>query len=347
LGLSFADLTDLLGSWGEPRFRAAQVWEGLYRHLAASPDDLTTLSLALRGRLAAGTEWTPLEEIRSRTSDDGLTDKTLFRAADGETLETVLMRYPERSTVCVSTQVGCPVGCAFCATGQAGWVRNLSVAEIVAQVLYAARRFAAEGRALTNVVFMGMGEPLLNEDALWAAIGDLNDARGMGLGLRRFTISTAGVVPGIERLAARGTGVGLAISLHTADNALRDALVPLNRRYPLEVLIPAVGRYAAASGRRPTYEVVLIDGVNDADAQARQMVALLRGTLCHVNLIPLNATAGYTLRPSAPGRVQRYRDLLVRGGLQATIRESRGADIRAGCGQLRGHPAAEPENGEG
>jgi len=350
--LAPADRAAVALEHGLPGYRADQVSRHYFAHFTRDPARMTDLPAAGRAELVGALLPELVTEVRTLEADRGTTRKTLWALHDGARVESVLMRYTERTTLCVSSQAGCGMACPFCATGQLGLTRNLSTAEIVEQVRLAAaasRDGALPGGStrLTNVVFMGMGEPLLNEDALWAAIGDLNDARGMGLGLRRFTISTAGVVPGIERLAARGTGVGLAISLHTADNALRDALVPLNRRYPLEVLIPAVGRYAAASGRRPTYEVVLIDGVNDADAQARQMVALLRGTLCHVNLIPLNATAGYALRPSAPGRVQRYRDLLVRGGLQATIRESRGADIRAGCGQLRGHPAAEPENGEG
>ncbi len=346
LGLSFDALTDLLGAWGQPRFRGAQVWEGVYRHLAAGPDEMSTLPRALRQRLADGVEWTPLEVVRTVATDDDLTDKTLFRSAGGETFETVLMRYPGRNTVCVSSQVGCAVGCAFCATGQSGWVRNLSIAEISGQVLHAARRLAGEGRALTNVVFMGMGEPLLNDEAVRAAICNLNDKRGLGLGMRRFTISTSGIVPGIERMAAERTGVGLAVSLHAADNALRDRLVPINQRYPLERLLEVVARYAEQTGRRPTYEVVLMDGVNDSDLHARQLVERLRGTLCHVNLIPLNPTAGCALKPSPTERVLHFRDLLVRGGLEATVRLSRGADIRAGCGQLRGHSATDPQNGE-
>lgn len=345
LALSFDEMTVLLRGWGEPRFRGEQLWQGLYRQLAAGPEEMTTLPRHLRQRLVEEADWSPLEALRDESTDDGLTNKTLFRSADGQTFETVLMRYPDRNTVCASSQVGCAIGCPFCATGQAGWVRNLSTAEITAQILAAARRLAHEGRPLTNVVFMGMGEPLLNYEAVWGAIRNLNDERGLGLGMRRFTISTAGIVPGIERLTAEGTGVGLAISLHAADNALRDRLVPINRRYPLEGLLEAVARYAEHSGRRPTYEYALIDGVNDSDAHAQRLVERLRGTLCHVNLIPLNATGDAALRPSPAARVQRFRAILQRGAIEATVRVSRGAEIRAGCGQLRGRAAA-PQNGE-
>jgi 23S rRNA (adenine2503-C2)-methyltransferase len=343
LALSIEGLQALLRSWGEPRYRADQVWQWLYLRLAASPEEMTNIPRALRRRLAEETAITALEVAGCEASDDGETTKLLFRTADGQAFETVLMRYPERNTVCVSSQIGCAVGCDFCATGQAGLVRDLGADEIVAQVLHAARLLRDEGRTLTNVVLMGMGEPLLNYDAVWRAIGNLHE--GMGLGMRRFTISTSGIVPGIERLAAEGTAVGLAVSLHAPDDALRDRLVPINRRYPIEALLAAVARHAEATGRRPTFEYVLIDGVNDAPAHAERLAERLRGTLCHVNLIPLNATPGCDLQPSPTRRVLAFRDVLLARGIETTVRLSRGSEIRAGCGQLRGARPDQRQNG--
>ncbi len=344
LALTYEGLQALLVSWGEPRFRAEQVWQWLYRRLATSPEEMTNIPRALRRRLLEETDITRLEVAGLQAADEGLTDKILFQTADGQSFETVLMRYEDRNTVCVSSQIGCAVGCEFCATGQGGLVRDLGADEISAQVLHVARTLAGEGRTLTNVVLMGMGEPLLNYDAVWTAITNLH--RGMGLGMRRFTISTSGIVPGIERLAAEGSGVGLAISLHAPDNALRDRLVPINRRYPIEDLLDAVARYAERTGRRPTFEYVLIDGVNDAVSQAEALVARLRGRLCHVNLIPLNATPGCDLQPAPTAQVLRFRDALVRGGVETTVRISRGSEIRAGCGQLRSAQPAQRQNGE-
>jgi 23S rRNA (adenine2503-C2)-methyltransferase len=245
------------------------------------------------------------------------------------------MHYKGRQTVCISSQIGCALGCPFCATGQSGFKRNLSAGEIVDQVLYSARLLKVQGQAVTNVVFMGMGEPLANYDATWAAIQILNDRRGFGLGARRFTISTAGWVPGIRRLAQEKLAVGLAVSLHAADNALRDHLVPVNRRYPISDLVAACGEYAKRRGRRVSFEYALIQDVNDDLGQARELGHLLRGLLCHVNLIPLNPTEGCDYRPSSRERVLAFRRVLSRMGVASTVRLARGIDIQAGCGQLR------------
>ena len=249
------------------------------------------------------------------------------------------MEYDRRQTVCVSSQVGCALGCAFCATGQGGFVRDLRPAEIVDQVLYferasGARRDAATRRAASNVVLMGMGEPLLNYDAVWQAIETWNDHQGLNLGARRITISTAGVVPGIQRLARESLQVGLAISLHAADDKLRDQLVPLNRRYPLSDLLAACREYIAQTGRRITI-VALIDRLNDDVAQAQQLARLLRGLECHVNLIPLNPSPGTASRPSPRHRVQAFQRALADQQIAVTVRLRRGVDIQAGCGQLR------------
>lgn len=340
LDLSFGGLSRLVGDWGQPRFRAAQIWQWLYGALTTDIEQMTNLPKELRSRLKEETHPGELSPVATTAADDGLTEKVLLRALDGQTFEAVLMRYAERSTVCVSSQIGCPLACAFCATGKQGFVRNLTTGEISAQVLHFARRLRAEGLRVSNVVFMGMGEPMLNLDAVWQAILNLNDRQGFALGVRRFTISTAGVVPGIERLADEQSGVGLAISLHAPDNDLRDRLVPLNRHYPLESLMAAGRLYIEHTGRRISFEYALAKDVNDSEAHAERTAKLLRGMLCHVNLIPLNPLAGSDYEPSPWERVLSFQRVLVKRCIQTTVRLRRGGDIRAGCGQLRGLHAA-------
>jgi 23S rRNA (adenine2503-C2)-methyltransferase len=240
------------------------------------------------------------------------------------------MRYPDRVTVCVSTQAGCAMACQFCATGQGGFQRHLSEGEIVEQVAVAMR--AAAPRRLSNVVFMGMGEPLANYDRVWAAVRRLHG--DMGLSARHLTLSTVGIVPGIRRLAGETLPVNLAVSLHAANDALRDELVPINRRYPLADLAAACAEYVEASGRRLSIEWALIDGVNDRAADSSELAAFARPLGAHVNLIPLNPTPGYAVVGSPPGRVRGFRDDLTALGVNATIRVTRGADIDAACGQL-------------
>lgn len=347
LSLSRDEVASLVRSWGAPRYRADQIWHWLYRRLVQSPHEMTNLPAALRARLAAETTVGGLEPLQRIDAEDGLTHKVLLQLADGAAIEAVVMHYGaaddeagERHTVCASSQVGCAIGCAFCATGQQGWTRDLTAGEISAQVLYFERALRASGAHVTNVVVMGMGEPLLNREAVWRAIRNLNDPNGLGLGARRFTISTAGIVPGVLAMAEEAgdalVGIGLAVSLHAPDDALRDELVPINRRYPLAQLLAACRAYVAATGRRVTMEYALIDGVNDADHHARRTAALLAGLLCHVNLIPLNPTEGCDLRPSPPERVSRFRDLLRQAGVPVTVRLRRGVDVQAGCGQLCG-----------
>jgi|YNPNPStandDraft_1061719.scaffolds.fasta_scaffold25009_1 23S rRNA (adenine2503-C2)-methyltransferase len=336
LDLTLDELTQLVIDWGEPRFRALQIWRWVYNTLTSDPDEMVNLPKELRQRLRQEVYVGHLQPLATTVAEDGLSEKVLFAAADGQTLETVLMRYTNRNTVCVSSQIGCPVGCMFCATGQRGFVRNLTTGEIAAQVLYFARKLREQNAHVTNVVFMGMGEPLLNDDAVWRAIHNLNDREGLALGARRFTISTVGVVPGIERMARESMSVGLAVSLHAPDNALRDRLVPINRRYPLEQLLPAVRRYIERTGRRVSFEYALAKGVNDSDEHAQGVVRLLRGLLCHVNLIPLNPTPGCPYESSPRERVLRFQDILVKGRIQTTVRLRRGVEIEAGCGQLRG-----------
>jgi len=334
-----AELADLLG--GQPRYRVDQLWSGLYEQLAGL-DELTTLPKALRADLA---ERLPLAlgAVAESTSDRGETVKWLWGLHDGTRVETVLMHYDDRSTACVSTQAGCAMGCGFCATGQAGFDRQLSAGEIVEQVVRAARRARDDGRRLSNVVFMGMGEPLANYDATWRAIERLHT--DLGLSARHLTVSTVGIVPGIRRLATEALPVNLAVSLHAADDALRDELVPINRRYPLSVLMDACAGYLQAKGRRLSFEWALIDGVNDRDRDADLLVERARSLPlpAHVNLIPLNPTPGYAVRGTPMPRVRAFRDRLRAGAVNATVRQTRGTDIDAACGQLRaGHAASEP-----
>ncbi len=271
-----------------------------------------------------------MREEAKQSADAGQTTKWLWALHDGAQVETVLMRYPDRVTVCVSTQAGCAMACQFCATGQAGFQRHLSQGEIVEQVAVAMREAAP--RRLSNVVFMGMGEPLANYDRVWGAIGRLHGE--MGLSARHLTLSTVGIVPGIRRLAAETLPVNLAVSLHAANDTLRDELVPINRRYPLADLAAACGDYVEASGRRLSIEWALIDAVNDRESDADELAAFARPLGAHVNLIPLNPTPGYPVVGSAPARVRLFRDLLAARRVNTTIRITRGAEIDAACGQL-------------
>ncbi len=329
--LDRTELGDLLAGLGQPAFRAQQVWEGLYEQ-GRWPAEQTNLPKAVRTQLE---ELAPaaLTEARASVSDGGETVKHLWALHDGALVESVLMHYRDRTTVCVSTQAGCAMACGFCATGQAGFRRHLSTGEIVEQVIRA-RRIASEraGRRLSNVVFMGMGEPLANYDRTWAAIRRLHD--DVGLSARHLTVSTVGIVPGIRRMATEPEPVNLAVSLHAANDTLRDELVPINRRYPIAELIDACAAYLEAKGRRVSFEWALIDGVNDRPSDARQLAALARFLGAHINLIPLNPTPGYATRGTPPERVSAFAENLKALGANATVRRNRGTDIDAACGQL-------------
>jgi len=336
--LSRVELDALPAFAGEPRYRVEQVWRGLYHELVA-PDALTSLPRALRDRLRDDLP-SALDPVTEQVSDRGDTVKSLWRLVDGNLVESVVMLYPERATVCISTQAGCAMGCAFCATGQAGFNRHLSTGEIVEQVVRATVHTRLLGRRLSNVVFMGMGEPLANYDRVWAAVERLH--ADLGLSARHLTLSTVGIVPGIERLAREALPVNLAVSLHAADDALRDELVPINRRYPLDVLFGACARYLEAKGRRLSFEWALIDGVNDRPIDAAQLATRCRSLPLapHVNLIPLNPTPGWPTRGTPPAGVRLFRDELIARGVNATIRQNRGTDIDAACGQLAARPVS-------
>ena len=349
--LNIEEVQKLVTSLGLPSYRAKQLLIWIYQRLAVSLNEMIDLPQSLRRKLAEQVTLhtlTPAHEVKAK---DG-TVKVLFSLHDGKTVETAFMKFVAqasvpvgkiksyRYTVCVSTQVGCPIGCPFCATGQQGFERNLTPGEIIDQVLYFARYLrdksnGREGERISNIVFMGMGEPLANYGALWQAIEILNSPDGFGLGARSMTISTAGLIPGIKRLSAEKLQVGLAISLHAADNKLRDKLVPINKKYPLEELISACREYFVRTGRRVSFEYALFKGINDSLAQAQLLAAMIQGMNCHVNLISANSTANQTLPPSPRGQILAFQHELKNRGINCTLRQSRGQDIDAGCGQLR------------
>jgi 23S rRNA (adenine2503-C2)-methyltransferase len=378
--LTLADLTALLRDWGQPAFRARQIYRQLYVNFVADAAAMTDLPVALRERLATETQFGSLALTRVQTADNGLTRKALFTGPGGHVLETVLMVYPNRATVCVSTQAGCAMGCVFCATGKLGLLRNLHSGEIVEQVLWAQRelraiqaqqgerllppseldRWAAadheaqQGRAgqvparITNLVFMGMGEPFANYDRWWQAVERLHDPQGLNMGARSMTVSTVGLPQGIRRLAESGMQINLAISLHAPDDVLRSALMPINQRFPLADLLAATDAYIQRTNRRVSFEYVLLQGQNDHPHQALALAKLLKGKgawqgeplLCHVNLIPWNPVPGTPLGRSEQARVDAFQQILRDYGIACTVRVERGVAIAAACGQLAGQTTA-------
>ncbi|MBI3914367.1 MAG: 23S rRNA (adenine(2503)-C(2))-methyltransferase RlmN [Chloroflexi bacterium] len=344
LNLDRTQLREFLAQRGEPAYRAAQIERWIYRELATDFDAMTNLSAELRAWLRENARIGAPPVLNEIISADALTRKALLQLDDAQTIETVLMLYNDapnrdesptrlyrRKTVCISTQVGCPIKCPFCATGQAGYIRNLTPGEIVAQVLHYARIDAP----LTNVVIMGMGEPFMKFDVTWQAIETLTDPKRFALSARRITVSTSGEIPGIERMAHKRLQINLAISLHAPDDALRDVLVPLNRKYPIKDLLGAIRKYIEKTRRRVTFEYALMDNVNDKPAQARALAQMLKGMLCHVNLIPLNPTAQSPYGRTPYARVKEFQTVLQKAGIATTLRVEKGIEIAAGCGQLR------------
>ncbi len=334
-------MIDLLRELGEPEFRVRQIADWKYRKLAAGYQDMRNVPLALREELERRHPFSTLECVREVESADGRTTKFLFRLADGQLIESVLMRQQgphesaPRNTVCVSSQAGCKMRCSFCATGHGGWRRDLTPDEIVDQVLHAGRRLKQEGGRVTNVVFMGMGEPLDNYDNVLEALRLLNAPSGMGLGARNITVSTCGVVPEIRRLAREPVQVNLAVSLAATTDAARDELIPINRRWPIQELLAACDEYARATHRRVSFECVLIAGVNDSVEDSARLAGLMRGRLAHVNLIPLNPVVGDDFQRPDELAVRRFERVLREAHVPVTVRYSKGVDIVAGCGQLR------------
>lgn len=332
--LNFEEIENLVQEWGKPGYRATQIWNGLYDRLEDSMAGFSNLPKSLRSKLLDHFEFEGLRLIDEIQSEDRQTTKCLFELSDGERIETVLMKYKKRNTLCISSQSGCAMNCSFCATGQMGFARNLTAGEIVEQVLYFARVLQAEREKVTNIVFMGMGEPFHNYDAVMKSIAILNHSDGFNMGARRFTISTVGLVPGIKKFTQENSQINLAISLHATSNSKRSSMMPVNNRYPIEELIAACREYFAATGRRVTFEWALIQHVNDTEEEAQNLAQLLEGLICHVNVIPLNPTDEFAGERSDRDRVQRFKNILEQNGIPCTVRMRRGIDIQAGCGQL-------------
>ncbi len=325
--------------WEFSPVHAARLWNYLYLGLVASISSETTPELPAKviARLRAETTLGVLPTTLETDSTDGFTRKYLLELADRERIETVLMRFTGRVTACISSQVGCAMGCVFCATGQMGYTRHLTPGEIVAQAVHVARALqaAAEPHRLRNIVLMGMGEPLHNYDAVMHAIDILRDPNGLALAAERITLSTVGVVPGILRLAREKRPLHLAVSLHAANQAERAALVPAAKKWPLDELMAACRTYSETTGRRIFYEWTLIEGKNDTPEHARAVGSLLRGLPAQVNLIPLNPTSGYHGAPTRSEAAKRFQKILMEEfDLPSTVRQRRGIDIAAGCGQL-------------
>jgi len=349
-GLTGEKLEDIVRAMGEPEYRAGQIRNWIFHSLAASFEEMTDLPAGFRKKLGEELQLYSLMLVGDMVGNDN-SMKMVFKLSDGKTIESALMSYIRdrgaiQYTACVSTQAGCQIGCPFCATGQQGFERNLTSGEMIDQVLYMARSLkspkvpkkdgdkAIVGK-INNIVFMGMGEPLANFDALWRAVEILNSPDGLGLGARNMTISSSGLVPQIERLSREKLQIGLAVSLHAGNNSLRNKLVPINRKYPLEQLIPACDNYIKLTGRRLSFEYALFRGINDTMEQARQVAELIRGMNCHVNLIPANNTGNPAYKSPEQSGIDAFYQELQRFHINVTLRQRRGQDINAGCGQLR------------
>jgi 23S rRNA (adenine2503-C2)-methyltransferase len=347
-GVPADDLNRWLSERGQPSYRGRQIADHVWSAAAQTSDQLSTIPHKLRADIEAMFRVSTLAETDITAADNGLTQKALHRLDDGQLIESVLMRYPARgwrrarATVCISSQQGCAVGCPFCATGELGFGRDLDVAEMVDQVRFWRQWLAGVGQRLTNVVFMGMGEPLLNSDRVMQAAAAITDPERFGLGARHITISTSGVVPGMDRLTDERPQYTLAVSLHAARNELRDVLVPLNRRYPVSEVIAAADRYAEATRRRVTYEYVMIDAINDTPHDAAALADVLSGHLAHVNLIPMNPVAHTPWGPSSMERTEAFAARLRESGIETTVRRNRGVDIGAASGPLAADRAGAP-----
>lgn len=334
-GLTATEIAAAVVPLGLPKYRGRQIAEWLYKRRVSDFAAMTDLPQSARAALAENFTASTVTLKAEQHAADGATSKLLLSLADGLAVETVVMRHEWGNSVCVSSQVGCAMGCVFCASTLRGVERDLTAGEILAQVLYAEDLLRPSGAGVGSVVIMGSGEPMANYDNVVKFIRICHETYCLGLSYRGFTLSTAGVVPGIDRLAAEGLPVTLAVSLHAPDDELRTRLMPINKRWPIAAVMAAADRYAAATGRRVTYEYTLIAGVNDSDAQAAALAALLRGRLANVNLIPVNAVPERGLLRPDDGRVRRFAAVLAAKKVNATVRREMGADIRAACGQLR------------
>jgi 23S rRNA (adenine2503-C2)-methyltransferase len=333
LSLSAAELERWLADQGAPPYRRQQIWSWLARGLNDF-DEMRDLPKSLRVALGQSFAITSLRPIAVSQADRGLTTKTLYELDGGHSVEAVVMRYSDRTTLCISSQAGCPIGCPFCATGKFPFGRSLRAYEIVEQAIDAQRLLAGEGRRLSHVVFMGMGEPMANYRAVMESVRRLADPDLLGISPRRIVVSTSGLIPRIEQLADEKIPVTLAISLHAARDELRDVLVPINRKYPVRDLVDAAQAYAEKTGRRVSYEWVMLAGVNDTARDAQELGTLLRGKLAHVNLIPFNPVDDTPYQAPDRGAIREFREMVEAQGLNVTVRDTRGREADAACGQL-------------
>ena len=324
-------------AYGLKSYRLDQIYRAANKELLSAPEDVTVLPAELRSRLTeSGFTFSAVEPVTVQQSADKQTTKGLFRLGDGSEVESVLMEhFGDRNTVCISSQAGCAYACSFCSTGQAGFTRHLKATEIFSQARFFARQLARSGRRISNIVFMGMGEPFHNYEAVMQAVGLLNDAHGLGLGHRHITISTVGVVPKIDQFAQEEVQVNLAISLHAPSDELRSEIMPVNRKYPIAELMAACERYIAATNRKVFFEYIMLEGFNDSPEVAAQLARLMRSRLYHVNLIPYNATPDAPYRGSDDATIRRFADILEAANVPTTVRHPMGRDIAAACGQLR------------
>ena len=333
-GLTLPEISRIVEEMNEPAYRAGQIASWVYQKAAGSFDEMTNLSRSFRAELAGRASLNPLTSVQRSKSRHGPTMKFLFELGDGQQVETVLIGGSRRNTLCISTQVGCAIGCRFCASGLEGLVRNMTSAEIVDQVVQV-RKLAGDARPVNNIVVMGMGEPLANYRQVLRAVRIINADWGLGIGARRITLSTSGLVPKIYQLADEKIQFELSVSLHAADDRTRTSIVPINRRYPLKQLMKACRHYTESTDRVITYEYVLLKGVNDRFQDAEHLVKLLKKDKCKLNLIPYNPVRGLPYERPDEGRQTAFVEVLRKGGLQLTIRRERGRDIDAACGQLR------------
>jgi len=344
LSLSAPDLEAWLVANNAPAYRRRQIWGWLARG-AASFEEMNDIPKKLRSDLERDFRSTSLRTVASTQADGALTSKTLYELDGGHSVEAVVMRYSDRSTLCISSQAGCPIGCPFCATGKFPFGRNLKAHEIVEQATDAVRLLAAEGRRLSHVVFMGMGEPMANYQSVVESVRRIADPELLGISPRRIVVSTSGLIPRIEQLGAEKLPVTLAISLHAARNELRDVLVPINRKYPLDLLVKAAQGYADTTGRRVSYEWVLLAGVNDTERDAKELGRLLRRRLAHVNLIPFNPVEDTPYKAPDRAAIRRFKEWVEGQGLNVTVRDTRGREADAACGQLHERVMRERSSG--
>lgn len=333
---SFNTLYDYITEIGQPAYRVEQIWRGLYLNFFSDWDEFTTLPKQLRNTLKENLNFHNLIPVKTIFSSDNSTEKTLFNLPSGNPVETVLMHDRKRTTICVSIQSGCGMGCTFCATGRLGLLMNLSAGEIIEQIIHFSRELKSRGESISNIVFMGMGEPFNNYDSLINSIKTLKDEKGMKIGSRRITVSTIGVIPFISKFAKDESQVNLAISLHAPNNALRSTLVPLNTRYPIDELIAECKNYTQKTHRRISFEYVMIDGLNNTNQHAQQLSKLMQGMLCHINLISFNPIENSSYKSPSWNSMVSFCQILINNGIPATIRKSMGIEINASCGQLAG-----------